>query len=323
MVEGAENLVRKKVDSARKVNTPLPRVTETLNELVKQLEKDARSYLGTLVEAMILDIETKSFSDVLDAMSMPAMIGVLEIDGVDRSALVNLDLDLVYHVVDLRMGGSPSELPEFGARRPTGIDNSMCMPLVQMIIDGFSSGLSKAFGVDERIEMTCKTFEHLPMSANIASDRSDVLCVKVSLDIGESARSGDFDLILPFATLDLLASRMKNSSAISANSRDAWAGHMLDVVLETPLSLRPVVHSEQYTVAEISRLEVGSVLMLNEGAHRSVQLQMELPGEPMHVATARLGSLKSHKALKLLSDPSPEFFEPLRSLAAAAAAQQR
>lgn len=323
MSDGDDNLIRRKVESARKVNTPLPRVNETLNVLVKRLEKDARAYLGTLVEAMILDIETKSFSDVLDAMSMPAMIGVLEIDGVDRAALVNLDLDLVYHVVDLRMGGSPSELPEFGARRPTGIDNSMCIPLVQMVLDGFTEGLGQAFGVDDRVEMTCKTFEHLPMSANIVSDRSDVLCVKVSLDIGESARSGDFDLILPFATLDLLASRLKNSSAISANSRDAWAGHMLDVVLETPLSIRPVIHSAQYTVAEISRLEVGGVLMLDDGAHRSVDVQLELPGEPMQVSRARLGSLKSHKALKLLSDPCPEFFEPLRSLAAAAAAQAR
>ena len=323
MSEGEDNLVRRKVEGARKVATPLPRVNETLNVLVKRLEKDARAYLGTLVEAMILDIETKSFSDVLDAMSMPAMIGVVEIDDVDRSALVNLDLDLVYHVVDLRMGGSPSELPEFGARRPTGIDNSICLPLVQMVLDGLVEGLGAAFGVDDRVPMRCKHFEHLPMSANIVSDRSDVLCVKVSLDIGESARSGDFDLILPFAALDLLASRMKNSSAISANSRDAWAGHMLDVVMETELDVRPVIHSAQYSVAEISRLEVGGVLTLDEGAHHSVEVQLELPGEPISIAKARLGSLKSHKALKLLSDPAPEFFEPLRSLAAASAAQTR
>ena len=323
MSDGSENLVRKKVESARKINSPLPRLNETLNELVKRLEKDARAYLGTLVEAMILDIETKSFSDVLDAMSMPAMIGILEIDSVDRAALINLDLDLVYHVVDLRMGGSPSELPEFGARRPTGIDNSMCMPLVAMILDGLSKGLGQAFGVDDEVDMRCRTFEHLPMSANIAPERSDVLCVKVSLDIGESARSGDFDLVLPFATLDLLAARLKNSSAISSNGRDAWAGHMLDVVLETPIGLRPVIHSAQYSVAEISRLEVGGLLMLDEDAHRSVEVQMDLPGEPMAIAKARLGSLKSNKALKLLSDPSPDFFEPLRSLAAAAAAQQR
>ena len=323
MSDGADNLVRRKVDGARKVNTPLPRVNETLTALVRKLEKDARGYLGTLVEAMILDIETKSFSDVLDAMSMPAMIGIIEIDDVDRAAIINLDLDLVYHVVDLRMGGSPSELPEFGARRPTGIDNSMCLPLVQMALDGFSAGLREAFGVDDHVAMHCKHFEHLPMSANIVSDRSDVLCVKVSLDIGESARSGDFELILPFASLDLLASRMKNSSAISANSRDAWAGHMMDVVLDTPLDLLPVIHSANYSVAEISRLEVGEILPLDEGAHHALDVLLDIPGDPMTIAKARLGSLKSHKALKILSDPCPEFFEPLRSLAAAAAAQTR
>ncbi|MEM9726092.1 MAG: FliM/FliN family flagellar motor switch protein [Pseudomonadota bacterium] len=318
-----ENLIRRKVESARSINSPLPRLNETLAALITKLEKDARVYLGTLVEAMILDVENKAFSDVLDAMSMPAMIAVIEIDGVDRAALINMDLDLVYHVVDLRMGGSPSELPEFGARRPTGIDNAMCMPLVDIILEGFAHGLQKVFGVDEAFNMRCKTFEHLPMSANIAPERSDVLCVKVSLDIGESARSGDFELVLPFATLDLLASRLKNSAAISSSGRDAWAGHMLDVVLETEVDLRPVIHSSMYSVAEISRLEVGSVIELDPGAQSAVDLQFDLPGDPVQLAPARLGSLKTNKALKLSADPAPEFFDPLRALVAAAAETER
>lgn len=317
MSESSENLIRTKVESTRKINSPLPRMNDILSDLIKHLEGEARTYLGTLVEAMILDTETKGFSDVLDAMSMPAMIAILEIDGLERAALVNLDLDLVYHIVDLRMGGSPSELPEFGARRPTGIDNAMCTPLVDMVLAGFSKGLSKAFGVEASTPMRCMYFEHLPMSANIAPERSDVLCVKVSLDIGESARSGDFELVLPFATLDLLTARLKKSSAISAaNTRDAWAGHMLDVILETPMEIRSVIHSSIYSVAEISRLEVGGVLPLHDDAHRSVAVQMELPGEPMTIARAQLGALKANKALKLKTDPDPDFFAPLKQLAA-------
>ncbi|MEL6978875.1 MAG: hypothetical protein AAGM38_09375 [Pseudomonadota bacterium] len=294
-------------------------MNDIVTELIKAVEKKARAYLGTIVEGMILEIETKSFSEVLDGMSMPAMIGIVEVEGVDRAAFVNLDMDLVFHVVDLRMGGSPSELPEFAARRPTGIDNAMCAPLVDMIAEGFSRGLNAAFGVDEEIPMRCTNFEHMPMSANIAPERSDVLSVKVSLDIGEAARSGDFEFVLPFSALDLMATRLKKSSSHTSNSRDAWAAHMLDVVLETPLDIQPVLHSAIYSVADVSDLEVGGMIILDEDAQHNVQVQVDLPDEPLLVlGSARLGSLKRNKALKMLSEPDPEFFEPLRSMVSAA-----
>lgn len=308
------NLLHRKVASARKINAPLPRASEVFTVLTKELETEARRYLATLVEAMIMDVEIKSFSDVLDAMSMPAMIAILDVDGTDRAALINLDLDLVYHVVDLRMGGSPSDLPEFGARRPTSIDSAMCKPLVDMILAGLSTGLQKSFGVIDEIPMSCPTFEHIPMSANIAPERSDVLCVKVSLDIGESARSGDFELVLPFATLDMLNLRLKSSASITSNSRDAWAGHMLDVVLQTEMTVRPVIHSAEYSVAEISRLEVGGVLALEPNAHMAVDLTLDSLGDSQKIGKARLGALKSKKALKLLDDPDPEFFAPLAGM---------
>ncbi len=321
MSDDSTPVIAKKIESARRVSTPIPRLNEVLGELTKRIEKQVRGYVGTVVEAMILDVETKVFSDVLDSMSMPAMIGMVEAVGHanDRVAIVNMDLDLVYHLVDLRMGGSPAEYPEFGARRPTSIDSALCMPVVDMALKGFTQGIVNVFGVEESLQMHCTGFEHLPMLASIVHEKSDVLCVKVSLDIGEAARSGDFELVLPFSTIDMIKSQLKQAANVSNSSaNDAWASHMLNVVLETEIELTPVVFTTQMLVAEIARFEVGAVIELDAGAHQAVELTLDTPNAPLTLATARLGALKRQKALKLTTDPDPTFTGPLRALAATA-----
>lgn len=316
MSDESSPIILRKIESARTISTPLPRLNEVLGELTKRIEKHLRGYLGTVVEAMILDCETKVFSDVLDSMSMPAMIGIVEAHGHDRLAIVNIDLDLLYHVVDLRMGGSPSEYPEFGARRPTGIDSALCKPVVDMALQSFTDGISAVFGVEENLPLHCEGFEHLPMLASIAPEKADVLCVKVSLDIGEAARSGDFELVLPFSTLDIINRKIKQGSSVAASSSsDAWPSHMLSVVLETEIELTPVVFTTELSVAEIARFEIGSVIELDAGAHHNVELTLEAPGSALKLATARLGAFKRNKALKLIDDPDQDFLSPLRALA--------
>lgn len=309
----SNNVVSKKIESARKVNTPIPRLNDVLGELTRKIEKSARNYLGTVVEAMILEVETKKFSDVLDAITMPAMIGIVEVDGVDRASLVNMDLDLVYHVVDLRMGGLPSELPEFAARRPTAIDTSMCIPMVDLALEGFSEGLSAVMGAEDMVPMSCNHFEHVPMLANIAPESADVLCVQVSLDIGEAARSGNFEMVVPFSTIDMILARLKTSETVASDSaRNAWGAHMREVVLETEVDLTPVLHSAYFSVAELSRFEIGQVIELQDNAHRSMTVNLEVADEAIPLAKARLGAFKGAKALKLSTDPDQAFLAPLK-----------
>ncbi len=309
------NVISKKIEGARKISAPIPKLDEILGKLAKYIEKHARGYLGSVVEAMILDHEIKNFSDVLDGISMPAMVGIIEIDRRERQALINLDLDLVYHIVDLRMGGLPTELPDFVARRPTTIDWSMCQPLVDIALDGLAASLSEALGRNEICEFSCSTFEHLPMLANIVPDRADVLCVQVSLDIGEAARSGNFEIVLPLAALDVVKSAIGKSTERATDGRDAWAEHMFEVALQTEIEVSPVLQATNFSVAELSRLEVGQILSLDPDVHKNVSLNVAMGEQQRTLATCKLGALKGMKALKLTSDIDPDFLKPMRQLA--------
>ncbi|MEL6316471.1 MAG: FliM/FliN family flagellar motor switch protein [Pseudomonadota bacterium] len=311
-----ENVIAKKIESDRKINAPLPRVNDVLAEFTRTIEKGARAYVGSVVEAMIMEVENKRFSDFLDAVSMPAMIGIVDIDGIDRAAAINFDLDLVYHVVDLRMGGLPTELPEFVARRPTAIDNAMCLPMVDIALEALRHGLRMSAGSDLDIAMSCDVFEHLPMMANIVPESADVLSIQASLDIGEAARSGNFEIVLPFSTLDRIVAKLKRAQSLSgSDADDAWAAHMLNVVLDTEIEVDAVLQTTQSTVGEIERLEFGERLMMTPGAAEAVSLEMTLPGENQPIASAKLGAFKNHKALKLNTDPDDDFIAPLRRYA--------
>ncbi|MBX2855388.1 MAG: FliM/FliN family flagellar motor switch protein [Rhodobacteraceae bacterium] len=312
------SVLGQKLEATRTVTAPLPRLNDILSQYAKNVEKGARHYIGCVVESMILDSEIKQFSDVLDGISMPAMIGIIEVQGVDRAALVNIDLDLLYHVVDLRMGGLPTELPEFAARRPTSIDWSMCEPLVKIALEGFCEAVADTFNITENLSMVCTTHEHQPMLANITSDHSDCLFVRMSLDIGEAARSGNFDLIVPLYSLDSIKNKIQKTSSVGqGGSGDAWAEHMTQVVLDTELELSPVLHSSVYSVGQLSDLQVGQVLPLDENSHQQIRVMLDAPGEPIQLTRAKLGAFKGVKALKLSEPPNQVFLNPLREVAEA------
>lgn len=309
------SILAKKLASARALSAPLPQLNDVMSIFTKNLEKRARVFVGSVVETLILDAEIKKFSDVLDGISMPAMIGLVAMDDVDRSCLVNLDLDLTYHVVDLKMGGLSTELPEFGARRPTSIDCSICRDLANIALDSFVEAISDMFRVPKLVELSCTEFEHMPMTANIVPDQTDVLFVRISMDIGEAARSGNLDLVIPLAALDGIQARLQRAFSVNSGAQgDAWAEHMLDVVLDTEVQLTPQLFSSEFNVGELSRMQVGQVLPLNPNAHNNIELRLQSPTAKITLARARLGSWKGRKALKLLDDPSPEFLEPLREV---------
>ena len=59
-----------------------------------------------------------------------SLLGVIETDATDRLALINLNSDLVFHVVDMRMGGDAGTSPTVTTRSFSAIDAQLCMDVL-------------------------------------------------------------------------------------------------------------------------------------------------------------------------------------------------
>ncbi|SET43441.1 FliM/FliN family flagellar motor switch protein [Oceanicella actignis] len=308
-----ESVLRKKLGGRRVGRAPVKGVEIIGENFAKLLDERMRHLLRTIVGGILLEAEILKMQQVLEEIAVPAMIGILPVRGSKNSALVNLSGDLVYHVVDLRMGGDPEDAPIPTARSITAIDSALCEDFVVAMIEAFESALELHLGAGVKGKMSFSHFEQHVTMVRIAPEHSDVLRLRLSLDIGEAARSGEFDLVLPLSVLDAYKASAQPEAALEEPDKaDLWSEHMARAAAQAPVRVRSVLKRLRLTVGQIEDLAPGVVIPLDEKCREDVELAFESDGKQL--ARGRLGAADGRKAVKLTVPPDPVLQSRLREL---------
>ncbi|RMF33768.1 MAG: hypothetical protein D6754_16335 [Alphaproteobacteria bacterium] len=304
--DAGDGVLRRKISGARVSRPPIPRIEEIGEDFAKLLDDRLRRYLVTITSTIILGCEVKKLARVLEAIEVPAMLGVIEVRGAPVSALVNISNDLLYHIVDLRLGGDSEVSPVPAARSITVLDCALCASFVEVMLDAFAEALSVNLGIPGIQPMTFSKFEQHVNMARIAPENADVLVINASLDIGEAARSGEFDLIIPLSALDTFKAASSRQPKLSSKATDdLWSQRMVQAAAEAPVRMSAIIHRLHLDIAAIEAWKPGEVLPIPGSARERVELV--IPGqEATPLATGRLGAMEEMKAVKLTQPPHEE-----------------
>lgn len=315
MSRAADNVIARKVSSAPVSRPPIPRVEVIGEDFAKLLDERLRRILKAITSSIILSCEVKKLPRVLEAIPVPAMLGVIAVKNSLASALVNISNDLLYHIVDLRMGGDSEQSPLPTARSITALDCVLARDFVEVLIQAFTAAVAlnlRAPGLDW---MQLRQFEQHVSMARIAPENADVLVLNAGLDIGAAARSGEFDLIIPLSVLDSFkaASAQAPQAARGPDHADLWSARMIQAAREAPVPLAAVLHRLRLDIATLQSWREGQVIPLPEAARSRIELVVA--GRPdQALATGRLGALEEQKAVKLAEPPAADLLENLRRL---------
>ena len=93
---------------------------------------------------------------------------------------------------------------------------------------------------------------------------------------------------------------------------------MRAVVNQTHLRLAAVIDRCQMPVAEVSRLDVGSLLPLSDVTLDDVVLEVKTAGEARVLGRGRLGTFRRNKAVRLNGSLDRSFLDPLADVLGAA-----
>lgn len=311
----ADNALRRKVAGNRVGRAPIPGIEEIGENFAKMLDERLRHLLRTITSAIVIDCEVRKLSSVLEEIPVPAMLGVVSVRDSQYRALANIGMDLLFHLVDLRMGGDPTAAPQPIARSVTQIDGGLCEAFMEAVVEAFEASLRLNLGVEAESAMRLDHFEQHVTMVRIAPEHSDVLVIKLSLDVGEGARSGDFDLVLPLAVLDSYRAALPGPGAEAMRARrDFWARHMTRAAREAPVKLSAVLHRERRSLEALQRLAPGDVLALPRDARERVEVRIDGRGAGETLALGRLGAVDGEKAVKLSTGPDVDRLEALRAM---------
>jgi len=297
-----DNVLSRKLTQGGVARSPLPD-TDLIGETLSRMVEDRlRPVVKSAISAMPLEIRVVKLFDAVQDISVPSMLGVVEVEDADTNGLLCIDTDLAYHLIDLMLGGDASVAPTPTARTFTSIDMALCKLHLDAILDAFVAAVGSVLGRPVNKKMRIGDQRQNISQLRFAPDYVDVLAFNISLDIGEAARTGNFSLLMPLATLDVVRASVQDARADQVRHRpdDLWRIQMRRAAAGSPVVVNAVLHRQPFTVAAIQQLRPGDVIELPTGATDEIQLTIGQPaGKTSVIATGRLGAYKNAKVVKL------------------------
>lgn len=306
-------VVRRKIDSTRVSISSYPKLNVLAASHARLAAEAIRTQLNTLADVKAEASAIVRCGRYLRGLPMPSVLGVLDCAGAPNSALVHLDSALVSHVVDLSLGGDPSVDSAFTERLPTEIDFALCRRFSNRVLECFGEAVEMTCRGRAIGALVCRRFETSPQMVAIAPEKSEVLIINQRIELGDGARAGFFELVLPLSVVDpIKPDLMQHHGTPSAINAQLWDGHFRRSLLNARLDLDVVIESQKAPLKRLATMKVGDVLPLGRNAVDEVELMLRTRGGKRPLATCRLGAKGLLKAVKLLEEPDAELMRELR-----------
>ena len=302
------SLLARKLRSRGVAPSPLPEIELIGNEFARLVEDKLRPLVKTNLGAIVLECVVEKMSEATARISVPAMIGVVELEDCDTLGLLGLDTDLAYHFIDLMLGGDPSVAPMPTARTFTGIDVALGRLYLDALLAAFTSSIESSMSRPVAKRFSLREQRQDVSQVRLAPDYVDVLTLSIALDVGLAARAGKFVMVLPLATLDVLRAslRRQGGGPVATRTDDLWRANMRRAAAASPVVVDGVLHRQRMALSALMALKAGDVLELPPGAVNAVQLHIRQPGDrTAQVATGQLGAFEGRKVIKLATPVDP------------------
>ncbi|QEO16881.1 flagellar motor switch protein FliM [Acetobacter vaccinii] len=280
----------------------LPMLEIVFDRLVRILSTTLRSFTNDNVEITIETIRSMSFGDYMNAVPSSSLFAVFKAMQWENYGLVVVDSSLSYSIIDILMGG-PRGAGHAGMEdRPhTAIERALIEKLITLTLNDLSIAFSPVCTID-------LAFERLEVSSRFAAiARASNAVVMSRFHIDMEDRSGNLDLILPYATLEPVRDQLSQQFMGERFGRDSiWEGHLISEILETDVQVSAVFDEKTVPLGDVLNMRPGALLTFPHRSGTPIRVKLQCGQTP--VFEGRFGKLNGKAAVriekKLLSSES-------------------
>lgn len=271
----------------------LPMLEIVFDRLVRILSATLRNFTNDNVEITIEGIRSLRFGDYMGAVPSSSMFAVFKAVQWDNYGLVVVDSAMSYSIIDILMGG-PRGVGHAGVEtRPhTAIERA----LIEKLITHTLNDLSVAFNPVCNVDLTFERLEVSSRFAAIARASNAVVLAKLHIDMED--RSGNMDLIIPYATLEPVRDQLSQQFMGEKFGRDSiWEDHLFSEILETDAQVSAVFDEKIVPLSEVLNLKIGSLMTFPHKSGAPFPIRLQCGQTPLF--DGRLGKLGNKNAVKI------------------------
>lgn len=245
----------------------LPMLEVVFDRLVRMLSTSLRNFTSENIEVTLESTKSVRFEDYMDSIPLPAMLGVFRAREWDNSGLIIMDSPLIYAIVDILLGGRRGKPMKIEGRPYTTIERSLMERLMQLIL----ADLQFSFKPIVPIHFDFERLEINPRFASIVRPGNAAIIIRLKLEMEE--RSGIFELLLPYATIEPIRELLLQKFMGEKFGRDSiWERHLAEQLWDTDFTLELKMNSMTDLLRNVLNWEVGTQIIFNNSPRDSLPI---------------------------------------------------
>ncbi len=289
------------VGGARGDSDQLPGLELLHERFARELASEFRRLIGADGIFTPQQLRLPKFAQLYASLEVPTALVVVDFKGLGCSAILNMDVDLMLHFLDLMMGGQGGRviIDNLGLRGFTATETG----LIDHLVGVFSRALSRTWS--EVTEVSLSLIRVATDPRHVALYAAGELMVEMPTLVEWDDVSGMIQMILPMTYLRPFEDQLSRTATPDhVLTQGALAGVMARKLLGVPAEVSALLGRTVLTMRAIVALEKGDVVRLDADPGEPAEIRVE--GIPKLLGTPAVehGNL----AISLIGEipPDPE-----------------
>lgn len=244
---------------------------EVINErFAREMRSSLSSILHTTVDISSENLDTIKFSDFGRSLPVPTSLHVFRMEPLRGHALLVLESQLVFNLIDTFFGGKGMSKAKIEGREFTPIEEKM----IQKVVKSCLNDLETAWAPVEPVKTQLVRSEVNPQFATIVLPTDLVIVAKFEIELEQAA--GMLILCMPYAMIEPI--RNKLTAGFQAETEDldyTWVKRMKEIILESYVEMQVMLGSTEITGEKLLSLKPGDIIQLDQDAADPIIAKVE------------------------------------------------
>lgn len=234
-------------------------------------------------------IENMEFQEYMASQKDAGAIGVLSLDPLKNGALMLLNGQLCFSLIEIMLGASTEMSPLQLDRKPTTIELNVLKSTILKACKDIDKSLEQVI----QLETSVLKVESNPRLVSIAEPDAEVLVGSFEIKVGEL--SGKFDIVFPVATLDPVREMLRDLLTVKTVKQSGWYEILVREMEQMTTTIIAQSGTVTMPVHKVMKLQKGDIINLNYDPNSPLKILVE----ENHKFFAIPGTVSGKKAIHL------------------------
>jgi flagellar motor switch protein FliM len=246
-----------------KFSTNQLQTLRTLHDNFTRLLNNSLSvYLRTRVEATVVSIDQITYGDFISSIGIPSILSIFSMDPLPGSGMVQVDLNLVFSVIDRLLGG-PGWYPQ-KLRDLTDIERTLMQRFMARMLNSYREAWNYLLTLSLKIEALDSNPQFIPRIIPLDQIVAFITC---ELKVGDM--SGVMNFCLPYQVLQQVGTQLSDfqwSPSITAGRgmTEQDIAMLARNVERAPVDVRVELGKTVVSLRDLIALQPGDLVMFDK-----------------------------------------------------------